>query len=99
VIIMLEPNENIDRTIELSRHLLYCADFGNATCENRTCREFYGTLRERANRIINEAEQERQRQMASGFPETGKNPEEEDAGVRASPLRLWQSAKSIFKIK
>jgi hypothetical protein len=93
---MQEANENIDRTIELSRHLLYCADFGNATCENPSCRVFYSTVRDRANRIINEAEKERQRYMAGDFPETGKKQAPEFSSLRAISSRLWQSAKSIF---
>ena len=94
---MVEPNENIDRTIELSRHLLYCADFGNATCDDRNCRDFYKTVRERANRTINEAEQERQKQMNRDFPKTGNDQDTANEGLKAASLRLWQSAKNIFK--
>jgi hypothetical protein len=94
---MQETNENIDRTIELSRHLLYCADFGDITCENRSCHTFYGTVRDRATQIINEAEQERQRYMTRDFSKTRKNRGTLYAGLRATSLLLWQSAKSIFK--
>jgi len=92
-----ETNENIERTLELSRHLLYCADFGDVTCENRSCRVFYGTVRDRANQIIKEAEQERQRYMTRDLSKTRKNRGAASAGLRATSLLLWQSAKSIFK--
>jgi hypothetical protein len=93
---MVEPNENIDRTIELSRHLLYCADFGNATCYDRSCRDFYRTVRERANRTINEAEQERRNQMNRDFPKTGNDQGNANEGLKAATWRLWQSAKKYL---
>jgi hypothetical protein len=64
---MQEPNENIDRTIELSRHLLHSADLSDLSCENRSCHDFYRTVRDRAAKIINEAEKERQRDMTRDF--------------------------------
>jgi hypothetical protein len=96
---MQETNENIDRTIELSRHLLNSADLSDISCENRDCHNFYRNVSDKAGRIIKEAERERLRNKTPDFPETRKNQGLGLAfsGLRSTSWKLWLSAKSIFK--
>jgi hypothetical protein len=61
---MQETNENIDRTIKLSRHLLNSADLSDLSCEDRDCHNFYRNVSDKAGRIIKEAEQKRRKDRA-----------------------------------
>jgi hypothetical protein len=63
---MIEPNENIDRTIELSRQLIFCADLGDMEREDDRGGVFFGLVRDSAYKLINEAERERTRYMNRG---------------------------------
>jgi hypothetical protein len=60
---MRETNEYIDQTIELSKRLLYCADFGDHNREDNSCGAFYRIVRESADKIITAAERERIRHL------------------------------------
>jgi hypothetical protein len=96
VIVMQETNENIDQTIELSRHLLHSADLSDLSCEDSGCHAFYSSVRDRASRILSDAEHERARDMTRGFPKTQKMQVIKFSGLTAALLRWWRSAKSIF---
>jgi hypothetical protein len=71
---MHESNENIERTIELSRQLLYCADMGDLAREDDRGGVFYGIVRDNAYKIINEAERERTRHFNYGIGKRKNNP-------------------------
>jgi|WetSurMetagenome_2_1015567.scaffolds.fasta_scaffold240548_2 hypothetical protein len=67
---MQEPNEDVDRTIELSRHLLNSADLSDLSCEDRTCHTFYRKVSDRAGKIIKEAENKRRKDSIRNIPKT-----------------------------
>ena len=94
---MQETNENIDRTIELSRHLLHSTDFADYECEDDRCRVFYRTVRNRANQIIKEAERERRRKFSRDLSETRKKPAPALEGLKTRSSHLWKSVKNILK--
>ncbi|MGA2506799.1 MAG: hypothetical protein ABSF80_04910 [Chitinispirillaceae bacterium] len=56
---MHETNEYLDQTIQLSKQLLYCAEFGDHEREDESCGDFYRIVRESADKILTAAEQER----------------------------------------
>jgi hypothetical protein len=58
---MENDNENIQRTIELTRELIHCADVGDLERQDDTCGVLYGIVRDSAYRILVEAERERVR--------------------------------------
>jgi hypothetical protein len=64
---MHESNENIIRTIELTRQLIACADIGDLDREDDTCGVFYGIVRDNAYKILHEAEKERLRHIDRGW--------------------------------
>ena len=72
---MRESSENIMRTIDLSRQLLYAADLGDLACEDDRCSLLYGIVRDSAYKILNEAERERERHINRGIwdHETGNS--------------------------
>lgn len=64
---MRNSSENISRTIELSRQLIYTADLGDLEREDDSCGVFYGIVRDSAYKIIHEAERERLRHLDKGL--------------------------------
>ena len=60
---MNESNDPIDRTIELTRQLIACADIGDLEREDDTCGVFFGIVRDNAYKILQEAEKERLRHI------------------------------------
>jgi len=71
---MRESSESIQRTIDLSRQLLYAADLGDLACEDDRCSVLYGIVRDGAHKILNAAEKERERHMNKGIWELGGKP-------------------------
>jgi hypothetical protein len=69
---MPDQNDYLEQTMETARHLLYCADLGEITRQDDSCRAFFGIVRDSAYKIMREAESERTRHMnrGPGTPET-----------------------------
>ena len=60
-------DQNIVRTIEVSREMIRIADRGDAEREDVGCGVLYGILRDSAYKILKLAEEEKQRHQAKGW--------------------------------
>jgi len=78
---MRESSENIMRTIDLSRQLLYAADLGDLACEDDRCSLLYGIVRDNAYKILNEAERERERHINQGIWEDNREKPDPASGI------------------
>ena len=70
---MSDSIDYLAQTLELSRQLLYCADFGDLSRNDNSCGVFYSIVRDSAYKIIKEAERERTRHMDRRTEKTEKS--------------------------
>ena len=60
-------DQNIKRTIELTREMMRVADRGDKDREDTGCGVLYGVLRDAAYKILQLAEKEKERHQAKGW--------------------------------
>jgi hypothetical protein len=65
---LIKPcDQNIKQAIELTREMIRLADQGDKDREDTGCGVLYGVLRDSAYKILQLAEQEKQRHKAKGW--------------------------------